>query len=163
MPLIKKMNIFFILLIIISIIQCNNKTIESDDDDDDSDDYENEQNNFIEKEELEKHLNETFVKFKINKDSIISKETLKEMFIYLFNNGEESKENSNMSKEEIKSKDVLNSFFDEAFKRLTYDLEDEKINYETIKEVFSADKLGKVMEDSFSNLARMFSENEDDL
>ena len=155
-----------LILFIISVIYCdtnnNEKNINLNSSDDDDNYDENKLNDFLEKEEFEKSLESTFEKFKINKDSIISKETLKKMFIYLFN-GEELKENSNMSEEELKNKEVLEGFFDGAFKRLTYDLEDEKINYTTIKEILSADKLGKVMEDSFSNIAGMFNENEDDL
>ena len=168
MSFIKKSTKISIILIlfIISVIYCdtnnNEKNINLNSSDEDDNYDENKLNDFLEKEEFEKSLESTFEKFKINKDSIISKETLKKMFIYLFN-GEELKENSNMSEEELKNKEVLEGFFDGAFKRLTYDLEDEKINYTTIKEILSADKLGKVMEDSFSNIAGMFNENEDDL
>ena len=140
----------------------------TDDDLDDDDDYdpddgdnENKKDNItsdmFENEQYEQKLHSICEKYNIKKDSKITKAQLKEVFIELFKE-EQRKENPEYSNKKEDKYELYDTVLNEAFNRLTYDLDQEDITYDNLKNILSLDKTSKIMIDILSQMMPEFDD-----
>ena len=136
------------------------ENLDNDDDDDydydDSDsDNENESDNTtndkLENEKFEQKIHSVCEKHNIKKDSKITKAQLKEIFIEVFKEGQQKNEKENSNKKDDKY-ELLDTLLNEAFNRLTYDLEPEEITYDNIKNILNIKKASKIILDIYTQM-----------
>ena len=167
-------NLFLITLILLTSLttpeESKDKTVKKedknttkdnlDDDDDDSydfddDDSDNEKDkmpdDMFETDKFEKKIYSICDKFNIKKDSKVTKSQLKEVFIYLFKEEQPKQDRENSDKKEDKY-ELMDTILNEAFNRLTYDLEPEDITYEKIPKILALDKASKIMLDIYTQM-----------
>ena len=174
-------NLINLLVLTIILLISLAKTVESkdktpkkdeknitDDDLDDDDDYdpddgdnENKKDNItsdmFENEQYEQKLHSICEKYNIKKDSKITKAQLKEVFIELFKE-EQRKENPEYSNKKEDKYELYDTVLNEAFNRLTYDLDQEDITYDNLKNILSLDKTSKIMIDILSQMMPEFDD-----
>ena len=134
----------------------NNTQDDLDDDDDyDLDDSDNENDtpsrDMFENEKFEQKIHSICEKFNIKKGSKITKAQLKEVFIYLFKEEQMKRQKESPHEKEDKY-ELVDTLLNEAFNRLTYDLEEEDMTYDNIKNILSLDKASKIMLDIYTQM-----------
>ena len=118
--------------------------------------YYDEYDKYIDRKNFGIKILKVFEQFNINKETKITKEKLKEIFIFLFNeDSEQSKDKNEMTVKEKRDKDLQDNFLEITFEKLISNIKEEDITYDKVEDILAPDKVGIIMDDFFSQLPLM--------